>query len=571
LTAFTPDSYAFSVPEITGGPTTVEVGTLHYSTPGGFASITFGNDDGHFAVQDDGNGTLTLTATDLDYETQPHSYNLTVELMDNITFASATATVTVDVTDVNEPPGAFDMSFDVVEQRPFTFDPTVGAPMAGSIDPEGAPVSVSVIDGPLYGQIVTNNDGTVTYTASPTDTALTDTVTYAFSDGVLESLPFTMTFHVQPITLSVDVAADSDLDLVLVDQEATSDTEASVTYTQLLPVSISVGLPGDIASDYTVKLQFSSSIRVWANPDRTNEIAAGDPLDLYGMLNRTVYVEGAIGGGTSNVEAQLLDSGNTQVKNKQKAVSFDFKLVNPREMLDGVVDVAKTQLINAVGSQFDDGVCALQNWAQTEIGNLNPADPTQAAQIQNLNTFISDLNGTADQLKDKLKNEVFDREALTVKLISPFGGIVSRAAGEAADNAAAATTDQWRPAVQLRSIGAMLDNTDLQNKLNDVKSGNFTAALEAVGQPDLYIQKATIARDFTTPSGKGFSVEVGVFNLPGNGNWLQNTYGGVLTFLPQQWGIFTISGAVGIQYTPHPVPQSGIPTVNPITGLELRF
>ncbi len=140
--AFGDAAYAFRVAETSAVGTAV--GTVTATTMGAGPvtyALTAGNDAGAFAI-DASTGALTV-ASALDYETTP-SYPLTVTASDPAG-GTATAAVTVTVTNVDEAPGfgAADYAFSVGE------DAAVGAAVGtvSATDPEDGAVSYAITAG----------------------------------------------------------------------------------------------------------------------------------------------------------------------------------------------------------------------------------------------------------------------------------------------------------------------------------------------------------------------------------------------------------------------------------------
>jgi uncharacterized delta-60 repeat protein len=109
-----------------------------------------------------------------------------------------TATVTITVTPVNDPPAARDDSYSTAEDTPLT----VAAPgvLGNDTDADGDPLSVAAaaVTGPAHGTLTLNQDGSFTYTPAA-DFNGTDTFTYKASDGTADSTAATVTVTVTPV------------------------------------------------------------------------------------------------------------------------------------------------------------------------------------------------------------------------------------------------------------------------------------------------------------------------------------------------------------------------------------
>jgi hypothetical protein len=158
-------------------PVGTEVGTVPATDGDGdplaFA-LTAGDPAGAFAVDSDG---LVTVAAPLDYETAP-SYTLSVEVSDG--FDADTATVTINVDEVNIPPVIDDAEFSVAE------DVAVGTEVGTvpATDDDGDPLDFAITGGDPVGAFDIDSDGLVTV-AAPLDyeTAPSYTLSVEVSDG----------------------------------------------------------------------------------------------------------------------------------------------------------------------------------------------------------------------------------------------------------------------------------------------------------------------------------------------------------------------------------------------------
>ena len=134
-----------------------------------------GTDEGSFTI-DGSSGQIRVGAgVMLDRETRD-SYSVVVTATDP-SGDSAGTTVTITITDVNEPPVAEDDEMATVEDVATTIDV-----LRNDEDPEGETLTVSPGQGPRSGTAVLNADSTFTYTPNP-DTNGIDSFTYTISDG----------------------------------------------------------------------------------------------------------------------------------------------------------------------------------------------------------------------------------------------------------------------------------------------------------------------------------------------------------------------------------------------------
>jgi CshA-type fibril repeat protein len=106
---------------------------------------------------------------------------------------NSTATVTVEITPVNDAPVAVADAVATDEDTPLTFDPLVN-----DVDGDGDPLTITGVGAARLGTVAIDADGkTLTYTPNP-DANGTDRFTYTISDGELTSTA-TITVTVNPV------------------------------------------------------------------------------------------------------------------------------------------------------------------------------------------------------------------------------------------------------------------------------------------------------------------------------------------------------------------------------------
>lgn len=150
-------------------------------------------------------GTLTLNPNGSFSYTPPAEFNglvtFTYRAFDGA-LHSNTATITIDVAEVNDPPVAQPQNFNTDEDTPLLI--TDAQLLAGATDPEGNPLAVSFVGNLVGGgTLVDNGDGTYTYTPAPGFPApsLTGQVTfqYRLTDGPNESNTATATITIAEV------------------------------------------------------------------------------------------------------------------------------------------------------------------------------------------------------------------------------------------------------------------------------------------------------------------------------------------------------------------------------------
>ncbi len=113
---------------------------------------------------------------------------------------SNTATVTVNVSPVNDPPVAVDDAYSTDEDTPLTVSSPAAGVLANDTDPDVPPQTLTAVQVSTtsHGTLTFNADGTFTYNPQPNFNG-TDTFTYRLSDGIAQSNPATVTITVAPV------------------------------------------------------------------------------------------------------------------------------------------------------------------------------------------------------------------------------------------------------------------------------------------------------------------------------------------------------------------------------------
>ncbi len=161
------------------------------------------------------NGTLTGTAPNLTYRPTSNfngSDQFTFRVNDGIV-NSATATILISVTSVNDPPVAQNQSISTIEDTPVAI-------VLSGIDSETSPLTFAIVNGPTKGTLA-GTAPNLTYTPSP-DSNGSDSFTYRVSDGVANSGNATVSITVTPVndapvatSKSVSTVEDTPLSIIL--------------------------------------------------------------------------------------------------------------------------------------------------------------------------------------------------------------------------------------------------------------------------------------------------------------------------------------------------------------------
>ncbi|MEQ8786456.1 MAG: DUF2341 domain-containing protein [Pirellulaceae bacterium] len=202
-----------------------------------------------------GTGVLTLSGADTvaNYQQvlRTVSYNNTSQdpttTARTITFqatdgalSSNLSIATVAVTDFNNAPVAVADSFLAEAGSSYTL--TIASLLGNDSDAEGSPLSIQIVGGPSQGALVTNADGSFTYTPNPLFVGV-ETFSYRVSDGDKQSEVVTVTLNVQgsvvlPPTLGTSPSASDASD----SQEDSSNEEPAnvVAPTALTPNQVAL-------------------------------------------------------------------------------------------------------------------------------------------------------------------------------------------------------------------------------------------------------------------------------------------------------------------------------------------
>jgi VCBS repeat-containing protein len=198
--------------------------TLTIDAAGVLANDTDVDGDALTAVLVDGpqNGELTLNS-DGSFVYTPNADFFGVDgfsyLASDGEMESAVATVTINITPVNDAPLAVDDAYSVNEDEALVVEPA--GLLANDSDPEGDLLTVIILSPPTAGMVIANDDGSFTYTPLENFHGL-DSFTYKVTDGTSESNEATVTIDVVSVNDS-PVAADDAYEL---DEDTTLTIDA---------------------------------------------------------------------------------------------------------------------------------------------------------------------------------------------------------------------------------------------------------------------------------------------------------------------------------------------------------
>jgi uncharacterized repeat protein (TIGR01451 family) len=225
-----------------------------------------------------------------------------------------TATVTVTVGGVNDPPVANDDAAVTDEDTPVVIDV-----VANDTDPDGNldPASVSVTGGPFNGQATANGDGTVTYTPNP-DFNGTDSFSYEVCDdtNLCDTATVTVTVGAVP-----EPSIQADMSVSKTDSPSRVPTGRNLTYT----VTVANGGP-DAGTSVLVTDQLPPSVTF---------VSASPSQGTYSKSGGTILWEpGEIGSGASATLEIVVTPGIAGTITNTVEVSTTASDPNPGNNMD---------------------------------------------------------------------------------------------------------------------------------------------------------------------------------------------------------------------------------------------
>ncbi|MGC8742442.1 MAG: Ig-like domain-containing protein, partial [Verrucomicrobiia bacterium] len=216
-------SQTFNVPENSNNGTVVGTVTATDEDSGQTLtySISGGNTNSAFAINS-ASGQITVNnGSVLDHETVP-IWQLTVQVTDNGTpVNSSTATITINITDVNEKPIANPQNVTTAE------DTAKVITLTGS-DPENGTLTYTILTQPAHGTL-SGTPPNVTYTPAANYNGA-DSFTFKVNDGTFDSDPATVSITVNSVNdapvanpQSVTTAEDTQVNITLTGSDVEND------------------------------------------------------------------------------------------------------------------------------------------------------------------------------------------------------------------------------------------------------------------------------------------------------------------------------------------------------------
>ena len=556
------DPATFSLPE--NSPNGTSVGTVTFTDPDAGQTHTFaitaGNAGGAFAI-DPTTGQITVAnSAALDFEVTP-VFNLTVQVTDNGSpVASGSATVTVDLTDVNEAPVVTPATFAVFEGA--ANGTNVGTPVAFADPDIGQNHTCSITAGntnntfaiaPATCQITVADSTQLSLATTPTyslTVQVTDDGTPALSGTAVITVNVTGVNHAPSFTKGADQTVLEDAGAQTVANWATA---------------ISPGPANESGQVLTFQVTGNT------NPSL---FSAGPAIDASGTLT---YTPAANANGTATITIVLKDDGGTanggQDTSAPQTFVIDVTAVNDAPSFTKGAD--QTVLENA-------GLQTVANWAtaisagpsdessQTltfqVTGNTNPSLFSAGPSIDSsgtltytpaTNTFgtatitvvLKDNGGTANSGVDTSAPQTFD---ITVSNVNQAPSFTKGADQTVLEDAGPQTVNPWATAI---SAGPGEGSQTVTFQV----TGNTNSALFSAGPAVSPTGVLTF-----TPAANANGTATITIDLKDNGG---TANGGVDTSAPQSFVINVTAVNDAPSFTKGPdvsvLENAGAQTINP--------
>ena len=431
--------------------------TLNVAAPGVLGNDSDADGDPLTAVLDTGpgNGTLTLNADGSFTYTPDSDFNGIDSFIYYANDGSAdsnTATVTITVDAVNDPPVATDDAYATDEDT--TLNIAAPGMLGNDSDPDGDPLTVVVVTVPQHGSGSIGSDGSLNYMPDANFSG-SDTFSYKASDGTAESNISTVTITVNPINdppVAVDDAYSTDEDTPLNvaapgvldnDSDPEGDTLSAIKVTDTSHGTLTFNSDGSF--DYTPDADFSgpdsftykandgiadsnlATVTITVNPVNDPPVAdpngpysgtVGVPVTFYGSnssdCDGTIvsydwdFGDGATGSGVSpahNYSAAGIYTVTLTVIDNDGAshmatTSADIANIEPEEMIENLVDEIDVM-------ELPEGIKnSLTASLDTAMKVLN--DSNQKNDVAAINALEAFINKVEAQRDKKIPEEVAD-------------------------------------------------------------------------------------------------------------------------------------------------------------------
>jgi VCBS repeat-containing protein len=428
--------------------------TLNVAAPGVLGNDSDADGDPLTAVLDTGpgNGTLTLNADGSFTYTPDSDFNGIDSFIYYANDGSAdsnTATVTITVDAVNDPPVATDDAYATDEDT--TLNIAAPGMLGNDSDPDGDPLTVVVVTVPQHGSGSIGSDGSLNYRPDANFSG-SDTFSYKASDGTAESNISTVTITVNPIDdppVAVDDSAttneDTTVTIPVLSNDSDIDGDALIVSGVTIPANGTVIDNGDGTVTYTPNANFNgtdsfsykandgiadsntATVTITVNPVNDPPVAdpngpysgtVGVPVTFYGSnssdCDGTIvsyhwdFGDGAAGSEVSpahtysaaGIYTVTLTVNDNDGATHMATTSADIANIAPEEMIENLVDEIDVMELpegikNSLTASLDTAMKVLEDSNQKN----------DVAAINALEAFINEVEAQRDK---KIPEEVAD-------------------------------------------------------------------------------------------------------------------------------------------------------------------
>ena len=307
-----------------------------------------------------GNGSFTYTPAVNSNGTDSFTYKVNDGSVD-----SNTATVTITVNPVNDPPLAGDDSYNTYEDVALN----VVAPgvLFNDTDADGDLLTPMLVGGPANGVLTLNGNGSFTYTPA-VDSNGTDSFTYKVNDGgTVDSNTATVTITVNPVN-DPPVAADDSASVATGGTVTLLDTgQTSLLANDLDPEGESLlvtTIPVSGPSSGTLILQTDGTFSYTHDGSATSSDSfvyeACDPLGLCDTATVSITVDAVTSPTIETVHVADLDGASTRYTKGRWSAQVTVTILNSSGGLVGGATVSGIFTQNGSGPIY--GNCVTVNW-----------------------------------------------------------------------------------------------------------------------------------------------------------------------------------------------------------------
>ncbi len=229
---------------------------------------------GTLALSDD--GSLTYTPAANWSGTDSFTYKATDGELD-----SNTATVSITVNAVNDPPIATDDTYATDEDVKLTVAKAVGV-LANDTDIDSSSLTSVLVAGPAHGTLALSDDGSLTYTPAANWSG-TDSFTYKATDGELDSNTATVSITVNavndaPVATDDTYATDEDVKLTVAKAVGVLANDTDIDSSSLTSVLVAGPAHGTLALSDDGSLTYTPAAN-WSGTDSFTYKATDGELD----------------------------------------------------------------------------------------------------------------------------------------------------------------------------------------------------------------------------------------------------------------------------------------------------